>query len=142
MKYEIVMLEEQRVQGIGIKTNHETAIKDIGQLWHRYITEELSRTTPNQVSNLMVGLYSDYEGDETQPYHFLCGVRVSDDDAKVIEKGQYAKFSATGQLPSVVGDLWQGVYQSDLKRAFITDFELYDPKEKGEVYVELYIGIL
>ena len=152
MKYEIVELEKKVVVGIKIKTTNENgkSIQDIGMTWQKLFSNGLYEKIPNKVNNKTIGLYTEYEGDYTKPYIFVAGAESSKEDENneeiesiVIPNGKYAKFIITGDVQDSVGKAWQEIWNMNLKRNYICDFEEYQNNssdmQKQEMHI--YIGI-
>ena len=79
MEYEIVELEEKRLEGIGIRTTNQEgkAIQDIAQVWQGFFAEGIYDKIENKANGKTIGLYTDYEGDFTKPYYFMAGCEVT-----------------------------------------------------------------
>jgi predicted transcriptional regulator YdeE len=141
------------ILGISVRTsnNNEEAARDIPALWNRFITEELAGKIPNKVDETIYCLYTDYEKDHTTPYTTVLGCAVSTLTdipegmvAKSIEVANYQKNTAKGNLnEGVVFNEWVKIWNSDLDRAYTTDFEVYGLKagnmENAEV--DIFIAI-
>ncbi len=150
MNYEIVTLEEITVVGKSIMTTNENgqAMNDIGAMWQQFIGEGLFERIENQTTGKGIGLYTDYEGDFTKPYRFMCCVAVSKGDQKDFETrtiagGKYAKFTVIGDAVESVGKAWQVIWAMDLDRKYSYDFELYhnDSEDMNHQTIEIYIGL-
>lgn len=153
MKYELVNLEERLVEGIGVKTTNQNgqAVQDIGALWQRFFGQGIYGQIENKINDRTIGLYTDYEGDYTQPYMFMTGVEVSrfseelaERMTTIIPEGTYAKFVITGEnAQEAVGSLWGEIWQMHLPRSYVCDFEEYAGMDKegkvNKIYV--YIGL-
>lgn len=118
-----------------LKTTNENnqSMKDCGELWSRFETEEIAKKIPNKLSDEVFAVYFDYEGDYTQPFSYFIGCKVQegtelpvDLDKLTIPAGRYQKVTATGELPVCIADKWREIWDSDIPRAYITDFEIYD----------------
>ena len=64
--------------------------------------------------------------------------------SKEIEKGEYQKFTAKGDLTKdAVVKIWSEIWKSNIKRQYTTDFEVYGEKASdptnGEA--EIFIAI-
>jgi len=121
------------------------ADQDIPSFWNQFSAKQLYNQIPNKTSPDIYGLYSDYEGDYTEPYFLTVGCRVSGCDTipenmvcKEIPAATYAVFPITGEMPMAILTTWQEIWTSDLKRTYCYDFELYKNQGKD---VEIYIGI-
>lgn len=135
---ETIQIEAFDMIGIAVKTTNQNAQagQDIAALWERFLGEGLLAQIPHKVDDTIYSLYTDYEGDYTQPYLAMLGCRVEKVEdvpegmiAKQFVGGKYAKFSARGDLQQglVVGK-WQEIWQMDLNRAYTADFEVFGPK--------------
>jgi len=150
MKYDIVTLNEMKVVGQSTVTTNEKgkALTDIGQMWQHFLGKGVLESIKNREDIQTIGLYTDYEGDHTKPYRFMCAARVKENgnpelEERVIEAGKYARFVGKGQIQKIVGEIWQAVYASDLKRKFDCDFELYtnDSQDRNNQTIEVYISV-
>ncbi len=140
------------VIGIKVETSNEKAILDIPQLWNQFFSENTQNQIPNKKCNDVFAIYTDYEGDYTQPYSYILGCSVS--SLEVIPVGMvgmsipsnnYDIYTAKGKIPDVVAETWQIIWKedNDSKRAYQTDFEIYS-QEYGDLEVsevKIYIGI-
>jgi predicted transcriptional regulator YdeE/GNAT superfamily N-acetyltransferase len=153
MENEIVQKPAILVIGIDCRTSNapEAGPQDIPKLWGKFYGEDIINQIPNKISDEVIALYCDYEGDYTQPYSVVIGCPVSSIDtipegmvAKIIPPSSYAVFHAIGEHPKALIETWSNIWkQSSLKRTYASDFEVYgnkfvsgSPKE-----VEVYIGI-
>ena len=59
------------------------------------------------------------------------------------ERGEYAALSARGEQPQSLLNTWMAVWESDMPRAFQTDFEVYGARffEEGVNEVLIYVGL-
>lgn len=151
MKYELVTLEKKVVVGKSIKTTNENgkSIKDIGAMWQQFIGEGIYASIKNKVDGKGIGLYTEYEGDCTKPYTFMCccEVKKTDDignlDVKTINAGKYAKFTVKGDMVQAVGEAWSEIWSMDLDRKYDSDFELYhnDSEDMNNQTIDIFISL-
>ncbi len=148
MSYQEVELEELILSGISCKTTNENqqCIADMGQLWGRFFQDNIMAKIKNGTNYNSYGLYFNYEADLTKPYEYMASMEVSDVNQVIetikVAKGKYAKFEKTGEMIKVVGELWQEVWQTELKRTYKYDFEKYHyTEDKENQLVEIFIGI-
>ena len=137
--------------GISVRTTNENeqSAKDIPAIWNRLLSEEILSKIPNKVSNDIVCVYTDYEKDHTKPYTTILGAIVSNLDlvpegmtGKTIEGINYEKFTAKGNLAEgIVINEWIKIWNSDLKRTFTSDFEIYGENAQNPENAEVYIFI-
>ena len=150
MKYEIIELKEKIIAGTSIKTTNQAgkSMKDIGITWQKLFADGIYEKIPNKVNNKTIGLYTEYEGDYTKPYTFIAGAEVSQKvenseviESTVIPKGKYAKFVIIGDVQNAVGQAWQEIWNMNLKRKYICDFEEYQNNSKDMQKQEIHIYI-
>ncbi|MCI4669230.1 MAG: GyrI-like domain-containing protein [Bacteroidia bacterium] len=133
-----VKIEPFHMLGISIITSNKDgqALKEIGDLWGRFISENISGQIPNKVDDTVYSLYTDYEGDHTKPYRVILGCKVSSLEdvpegmlGRTFDGGNYAQFTAKGNLnEGLVGKKWFEIWQMDLNRAYTADFEVFGEK--------------
>lgn len=155
MSRTIVEHEGFAVVGIAGRTNNAreaTADALIPQLWQRFLAQGLLAQIPYRASEDVYAVYTDYAGDVHDEYTVLIGARVTATEntprgmtARTVRAGQYAKFTSnSGRPEKVVPETWQAVWaDSELVRAYLTDFEQYDARGQNPeaAIVDLYIGI-
>lgn len=141
------------VIGISIRTTNENgkSAQDIPALWQQFLSENIGDKIPNKVSHDIYCLYTDYEKDHTRPYTTLLGYQVSNLDhipaglvGKSVNEANYAKYIAKGNLhQDLVLNAWTEIWNSDLPRAFDTDFEVYGTKAQNpeDAEVDIFIGL-
>ncbi|MFI5342816.1 MAG: GyrI-like domain-containing protein [Chlamydiales bacterium] len=150
--YTVVHKPTMMIVGIACRTSNapDAGPQDIPRLWGQFYSEVIINQIPNKVSNEVVALYCDYEGDYTQPYSLVIGCPVHSVDVipkgmvtKIIPSGSYALFRAVGEYPASLIETWGTIWQTKLMRTYTGDFEFYgdqftsgSPKE-----VEVLIAI-
>ncbi|MCX5773776.1 MAG: GyrI-like domain-containing protein [Fusobacteria bacterium] len=152
MKQNIITKADILVIGIQMRTSNEKAMEDIPKLWNTFFTENIQENIPNKVNGNILAIYTDYEGDFTNPYTYILGCEVS--SLMDIPKGmleisipstRYEIFTAKGKMPDKIVEMWQHIWSPKInaKRTYMTDFEVYGDKygcvENSEV--EIYIGV-
>ena len=142
-----------QVIGISVRTSNLNgqAKNDIGQLWNRFMSENLMEKIPNIVDESIFALYTDYEGDHTEPYTAVLGYKVSSlatvpEGMKgvKINDAEYTKLVAKGDLTEdAVVNEWLKVWNMDIDRTYATDFEVYGEKaqnpKNGEA--DIFVGV-
>lgn len=147
---EIKTFTEKKVTGFKVRTknsnemNLETA--QIGNLWEKFFTEIAKNLNPE---SKVYGVYTNYESDANGEFDvFAASDKFERDTIENLEtitivEGKYLVFTKTGEMPKVVIEAWQDIWEyfadTDCKhvRKYQTDFEFY----KNEKEVEVYIGI-
>jgi predicted transcriptional regulator YdeE len=107
---------------------------------------------PYRASEDIYAVYTDYTGDSQAEYTVLIGARVTATEntprgmmARSVRAGRYAVFTSNPGCPEiVVPEMWRAVWaDSELVRAYLTDFEVYDAggQNPEAAVVRLYVGI-
>lgn len=152
MNYEIVNLQKKFLLGIGIKTTNENkqAAEDISKIWKEVWDKDIFLSVENKENNFLYGLYTKYEGDYTQPYYYYVCCETGDINHRAgestsfsIPEAKYAKFSIRGNYMDSVEKLWNVIWQTDLKRKYTYDFEIYylDGETPDDQLLEIYISV-
>lgn len=151
MKYEVVTLDKKIVVGKSIRTTNECgqSMRDIGSMWESFIGEHIYDSIKNKVDKKAIGLYTEYEGDASAPYTFMCCCEVSNAnnipilDTKTICGGKYAKFTINGDPASAVSEAWGKIWAMDLARKYDSDFELYhnDSKDMNSQTIDIFVSL-
>jgi predicted transcriptional regulator YdeE len=147
------------VAGYQVRTNNANEMNgngEIGKLWQRFFQQNLGAQIPNRTDTGLIVVYSDYASDEKGDYNCLLGARVASVDHlpagityKKIVPGPYAVFTtAQGPLIDVLQAEWKKIWsmqpaQLGGKRAFVTDYEVYDARSANpqQAQVEIHVGL-
>ncbi|MDC6365538.1 MULTISPECIES: GyrI-like domain-containing protein [Flavobacteriaceae] len=131
-------LDELTIVGLAIRTSNDPgkADKEIPQLWEKFMADNIAHRIPNKVDPTIYAIYTDYEGDHTQPYTMVIGCNVSNLDnipedltVKIVPSSKYTKFTAKGDLTKdAVINTWMDIWNTDLNRTYTTDIEIYGEK--------------
>lgn len=126
------------IVGLATRTSNDRgkADKDIPQLWEKFMAENALNRIPNKVDETLYAIYTDYEGDHTEPYTIVIGCNVAhldnipeDMTVKMIPESNYTKFTAKGDLTKdAVINTWMDIWNTNLKRTYTTDIEIYGEK--------------
>ncbi len=148
-----VKIEPFSIVGIEVRTTNKNsqAAKDIAELWQRFMSENLQDKIPNKTDTSVYSVYTDYEGDHTQPYTALLGCKVENLKSipagmtvKTFAGGEYVKITAKGDLmKGLIVSEWTRIWSMELNRAFTADFEVYGPKAQNpaNAEVDFYIAV-
>jgi len=141
------------LMGITVRTCNTdgTAAIAIPALWERFRSENLLSKISNIQSTDIYSVYTDYEGDHTQPYTTLIGYRVANLDQVpegltgiIIPAAAYIKRVVTGNLlKGAVYEAWLDIWQSDLPRAYTADYEVYGAEAQNpeNARVDIYLSV-
>ncbi|MEM7483627.1 MAG: GyrI-like domain-containing protein [Bacteroidota bacterium] len=129
---------ELTIVGIAVRTSNQNgkAQHDIPKLWQQFGQENVSNRVPNKINDTIYAVYTDYEGDHTKPYTLVIGYNVAslnnipeDMTVKIIPTSNYKKFTAKGNLTKdAVINTWMEIWNTDLKRTYTADIEVYGEK--------------
>lgn len=146
-------IEPFKVIGLKIRTTNENgqSAKDIGDLWTKFLSENIADKIPNKIDHSILSIYTNYQGDYTQPYDTILGCKVSSLDeipkdmiGQNFAGGDYIKFVSKGSLnEGVVYQTWDKIWKSDLNRSYTADFEVYGKKAQNpeNAEVEIFVAI-
>lgn len=138
--------------GLAVRTTNENnqAMQDIGRLWGKFLGEDVSSKIPDRISDDVYCIYTDYENDATGAYTTLLGHKVVSLEnipeglaGKEIPAATYQVFPSKGKLPDIVVNTWKQIWNSDIERAYIADFERYrsDSVDPENAEVETYVSV-
>lgn len=145
-------LNEFFIMGISVKTTNQNgqAMQDIGGLFGKFFAENIIEKIPNKASFDVYCMYTDYEGDFMAPYTTIIGCKVSSLEkipeglvGKKIPATKYKVFNSKGKLPECVGKTWGEIWQSNLDRKYLADFDVYGMKalDPNNAEVETYVSV-
>lgn len=150
MNYEIVTLDEKIVTGISARTNNTDPNMGmvIGGLWNKFYQDGVYASINNKANDKALGIYTEYAGKEKDDYTIFVGCETTTEEKDAshtichIPAGRYAKFIAKGDMKEAVAKCWQEIWQMDLKRSFVCDFEEYQNDCMEDAEIHIYIGLL
>ncbi len=147
-----IELDQFIVIGISIRTSNINgkSLKDIGELFGRFMSQHLIQQIPNKINSDIYCVYTDYESDFNAPYSTIIGCRVSSTEdipeefiSKTIPAAKYQVYKSTGNLTESLGKTWEGIWSSEIDRRYSADFDIYGAKamdfSNGEV--ESYVSV-
>lgn len=145
MNYKIVELKEKIVVGVNAVTGNDdpNMAAIIGGLWTELYQGGISSKIKNKVNEYAIGLYSDYSDNK---YEVTVGNEVSKAEnneyvVKTIPAGKYAKFSITGHTQRVVAAAWDEIWNMNLDRSYVADFEEYLNSDFENAKINIYISL-
>jgi predicted transcriptional regulator YdeE len=153
MTMQTVTIEPFKIIGITVTTTNENgqSAQDIGQLWEKFMSEQIAEKIPNKIDARVFSIYTNYQGDHTQPYDTLLGCIVGSLKdipegmaGQSFEGGTYRKFVSKGDLTKgAVFETWTEIWQKDLNRTFTADFEVYGKRAQNpkDAEVDVFVGI-
>lgn len=149
--YKVIQKPSMKMIGIECRTSNDpdAGAQDIPMLWQKFFAEQIQSKIPNKVSEEVIALYCDYEGDYTKPYSCVIGCWVSSLDeipagmvGKTVPASTFAVYSAVGDYPKSLIETWGHIWGSKLERTYAGDYEVYGSKfASPEKEVEVLIAI-
>jgi predicted transcriptional regulator YdeE len=146
-------IEKFNLIGVAVRTTNEDkkSEQDIPALWGKFMSEGILQKIPNKIDDTIYCMYTDYERDYTKPYTTIIGCRVSSLEnipggmtGKTIETGNYVKYIAKGNImQGVVQDVWKDIWNSDIERTHIADFDVYGNKAQNleNAEVDIFVSV-
>ncbi len=155
MNYEIVELKEKTAAVLTARTNNASPEMGavIGGLWQKFYSEGIYNSVKNRIDAYALGLYTEYASDEKGDYTAAVGCAVNSAEGLPegmsvikIPAGKYAVFSITGEMDTAeqlaaIQKLWQELWDMDLDRSYICDFEEYRSADPKLADIKVYIGL-
>jgi len=139
------------ILGITVRTsNHDGAAEqDIPALWQKFMGENIIASIPNISDQNIHCIYTDYEGDYTQAYTVLLGMKVSSLEeipegmtGMSFSGGTYQSYHCEGKIAdNVVYDMWNQIWKDPLNRAYTADIEIYNGSKSDSENVSMDIHI-
>jgi predicted transcriptional regulator YdeE len=136
------------VHGIEISTTNqaemESSTAKIPGLWASFYKDHYGKTL---IGTPVYGVYTNYESDVNGRYSVVAGVKSTLAETKYkevrVEGGEYLVFEKEGESPASVIAAWQDVWKyfavpnSEYKRSYTTDFEVYESPTKVAVCIAI-----
>jgi|SRR6185312_2565375 len=152
MTFENRSLGEFLIAGISIRTTNKNgqSQKDIGELWGRFMGENIAQKISNKISDNLYCIYTEYESDFMGEYTTILGFEVSSVKdipegliAKTIPASTYRIYKSLGELPGAVVNTWKQIWETDIKRKYLADFDIYPPDafSSSNPVVETYLSV-
>ena len=139
---------------IGIKLGKKTTNEggqssiDCGNLWQKFEKENFIEIIPNKLGEEIYSVYFEYEGDDTSPFSYFIGCKVSIDtetpkdmDSLLIPSDNYFKLTVQGKMTGCVTNAWKRISSLGIIRTYKYDFEVYDERSKDWNNAEMEIFV-
>lgn len=152
MKNEIKKLPEFKIIGISVRTTNQNgkSQKDIGELWGKFMGQNIIEQIPNKINFDIYCLYTDYESDFNGAYTTILGCKVNSLDnipkgfiGKTFPELKYNLYKSEGKLPECVINTWIKIWESKIDRKYTVDFDVYgkDAQNPENAKVETYVSV-
>ena len=149
----VITIAEKTIQGMSTRTRNSNEMNpETAKIAALYEDFYKNIVVDYQQGARVYGVYFDYESDASGMFSVLAGAdRIKSSTIELqqvkIKAGDYLVFKGEGEMPQAVIDTWMKIWEffsegntennTEYKRAYVTDFELY----KSETQVEIHIGI-
>ncbi len=151
-KTDLVHLDAFNIIGIAARTTNQNAQArtDIGELWTRFMQDNILQQIPGKVTDDIYCVYTDYETDHTGPYTAILGCKVNSlteipdgFTGITIAAEKYEVYFLEGKFPDNVGDAWMSIWENATDRKYTADFDLYSAGAKSfeETEVKIYLAV-
>lgn len=146
MNFQQIALPKFSVVGIAVRTTNQDgqSQKDIGELWGKFMSENIIAQIPNKERNDIYCVYTDYESDFMGAYTTLIGCKVSSIVdvpssfvIKTIPECIYQLYISEGKLPDCVMNTWQYIWQNPLPRSYVADFDVYGIEAQNPIHAKV-----
>jgi predicted transcriptional regulator YdeE len=113
------------------------------------MTDRVAEKIANRIDDTIYCVYTEYENDYTLPYTTILGCRVDNIGAipdgfvaATIKESMFVKYVTKGNLlDGIVYDTWMKIWNSTIKRAYTSDFEVYGQQAQNPLNAEVEIFI-
>lgn len=118
----------------------------LGEAWAGFFERGATAGIPGCQGEDIYAVYSEYEGDETQPYSYFIGCEVEAEapvpagmSSRVIPAGKFEAFVSEGKQPAALMQTWPEIHAAKIERSFDMDYEIHLAEHPGRVLI--YIGV-
>lgn len=140
------------VAGIATRTTNQDgkSEQDIGNLWTKFMSENIASQIASRLSDDIYCVYTDYENDHTGWYTVVLGCQVTGPNdvdgmfTALIPKGNYRLYKPEGKFPCCVADTWRQIWLDESSRNYIADYDLYKAGAESfeQTKTEIYVGFI
>jgi predicted transcriptional regulator YdeE len=140
------------VSGIAIRTTNQDdrATIDIGNLWTKFMRENIAGQIAARLSDDIYCVYTDYENDHTGWYTAVLGCRIENPNdsegmfTALVPKGSYRLYKPSGKFPECVANAWREIWEDCPSRSYIADYDLYKAGANSfeATKTEIYVGYI
>ena len=139
---------QRKVFGLSVTTSNADEVDPekakIPQLWQSFHQSRPISDSGDAGDALFFGIYTNYESDYLGAFDVFVGSQTSSSPTlseMTIPSGQYLVFSAQGEMPQAVIDLWGVIWRffddtnCPYVRKYTTDFECYLSENEVDIYI-------
>ncbi len=129
------------VVGISKKVRNDDPAA-IGALWEAFRKEDLNKRIGAEASKEIYCVYHDYEGGFMDPYRMTIGYRVPNSvptpdglHRSQVPSQRVVVYNVKGPQPEALVSQWQAIWNGDLNRSYLADYDIYNPNDPEAVSV-------
>lgn len=121
----------------------------IGALWDAFRSDDVRSKLTLETSEEVYCVYHEYDGGFMDPYRMTIGYRLA--VAPLVPEGLYLAtvpkqkvmlYEANGPQPQTLIAQWQDIWNGDLDRSFIADYDIYDANNPELVKVAVGVRMI
>lgn len=115
----------------------------IGALWEAFYSNDVHTKVGSDKSKEVYCVYHDYEGGFMDPYRMTIGYRVSATKAPEglyrveIPRQSIVRHEVKGPQPQSLIAQWQAIWNGELNRSYIADYDVHDAIDPEAVSVNV-----
>jgi len=115
----------------------------IGALWESFHSNDIRKKVGADASEDVYCVYHDYEGGFMDPYRMTIGYRISSADvpeglhSAEVPKQSVITYEVKGPQPQSLISQWQAIWNGDLNRSYLADYDIYDATDPEAVNVRV-----
>lgn len=122
---------------------------DCGSLWQKFEKGNYAEQISDKINNAIYAVYFAYDGNHTEPFSYFIGCKVKPDTATpegmnslVIPEQSYMQITAKGKMTDCITRSWKSIWESEIKRSYQYDFEVYDDRSNdwNHAEVDIYVS--
>lgn len=117
-------------------------------LWERFSQSDVLSMLPEGTDETVHCIYHGYSGTHLDLYKMTIGYVVVDTamcpaglEVVRVPPQNVMKFEAIGDQPGALVACWQSIWQTEMNRAFLADFDIYDRDRPDHVTVMVGIDV-
>lgn len=115
----------------------------IGALWEAFHSDDVRTKIGAEASKEVYCVYNDYEGGFMDPYCMTIGYRAPSANAPEglhraeVPKQSVLVYDVKGPQPQSLIAQWQDIWNADLNRSYLADYDVYDADDPEAVSVRV-----
>ncbi len=119
----------------------------IGALWQAFYARNVLDELDTVLTRDVYCVYHEYTGAANDPYRMTIGYRVAKEVTStdafhtvVIPEQEMIMFEVKGPQPQTLIEQWQAIWQQNLNRTYLADYDVYSANEDDTVTVNVGVA--